>query len=94
MAYVYILHSKKIDKYYIGSCLDLNKRITEHKQHNYNKGFTHRADDWELYFVIVDLPYETARKIERHIKRMKSRKYIENLKRYPEISKKLIKKYN
>ena len=31
--------------------------------------------------------------IEKHIKKMKSKIYIENLTRYPEMSNKLIKKY-
>jgi len=39
------------------------------------------------------LDYEQARKIEKQIKRMKSKKYIENLKKYPDIVKKLIEKY-
>ncbi len=32
--------------------------------------------------------------IENHIKRMKSRRYIENLIKYPEIGKKLLEKYS
>ena len=30
MATFYILFSKSIDRYYVGSCLDLEKRISEH----------------------------------------------------------------
>ena len=30
MATFYILFSKSIDRYYIGNCLDLEKRISEH----------------------------------------------------------------
>jgi putative endonuclease len=32
--------------------------------------------------------------IEQHIKKMKSKVYIQNLKRYPEILQKLINKYS
>lgn len=35
-----------------------------------------------------------ARSIESHIKRMKSKKYIESLKNYPEIVKGLISRYS
>ncbi len=35
-----------------------------------------------------------AGKIENHIKKMKSKKYIKDLKKYPEIAQKLIKKYS
>ena len=45
-------------------------------------------------YSIEQLQYEIARKTEAHIKRMKSRKYIENLKLYPEMMEKLILKYD
>jgi putative endonuclease len=51
-----------------------------------------RSDDWFVYFELKDLDYDVSRKIEAHIKKMKSRKYIENLVHYPEISHKLIKR--
>ena len=93
MATVYILYSHKIDQYYIGSCLDLNARLEEHLKGRMVVAFTKRSDDWFVYFELKDLEYDVSRKIEAHIKKMKSRKYIENLVRYPEISHKLIKKY-
>lgn len=94
MATVYILHSLSIDQFYIGSCLDLHQRLEKHIDKSYQVGFTHRADDWELFYSIENLEYETARKIETHIKKMKSRKYIKNLKSYPEIMEKLMIKYH
>lgn len=93
MAFVYLLFSKELDKYYTGSCLDLAERIAEHKSKKYNDSFTSKAIDWELYYAIDNLTYEQARGIEKHIKNMKSIKYIENLKKYPEISIKLIQLY-
>ena len=47
----------------------------------------------ELFFYEDDLEYKQARNIETHIKRMKSRVYIVNLKKYPEIIVKLKIKY-
>ena len=93
MAFVYILYSNKIDNFYTGSCLNLDNRLIEHKEQMFDKGFTHRADDWEVFFVIENLEYQQARKIEKHIKKMKSRVYINNLKKFPEISERLIKTY-
>jgi putative endonuclease len=90
MATVYILYSQKINQYYIGSCIDLEKRLSEHLSSEKDVAFTKRSDDWNVYFKIDNLTYEMARKIETHIKQMKSRKYIENLVRFPEISQKLI----
>ncbi len=93
MASVYILYSKKLDKYYTGSCLNLEVRIGEHLNKKCNDGFTSKSDDWELFYSINELEYKQARSIEAHIKKMKSRKYIHDLKMYPEITKKLVNKY-
>ena len=93
MAVVYILHSKSIDKYYVGSCKNLPRRLEEHNSNEFNMGFTRRANDWEVHFSIDSLEYHQARKIESHIKRMKSRKYVENLVLYSEMVDKLIEKY-
>jgi len=93
MASVYILFSSKINKFYIGSCLDLKQRLSDHKNGTYINSFTKISDDWEVIFEISELDMQLARKIEKHIKTMKSRKYIENLQKYPEISLKLIAKF-
>jgi len=93
MAFVYILYSKVLDRYYIGSCLDLNQRLEEHLERKYSDAFSTRASDWEIFFSLSTLEYEQARKIENHIKRMKSRVYLENLKKYPELVEKLVLKY-
>jgi putative endonuclease len=93
MASVYIIYSKKIDSYYIGSYINLEERLWEHNNHIFDRSFTRRADDWSIFFKIDNLPLTTARKVENHIKKMKSRKYIENLTKYPEIASTLIQKY-
>jgi putative endonuclease len=80
MACVYILYSRSLNRYYVGSCLDLDLRLTEHLNKKFTEGFTTKADDWELYYSMLDLEYMQARKIENHIKRMKSKKYIKDLK--------------
>ncbi len=38
--------------------------------------------------------YTQALKIEKHIKNIKSKKYIHDCAKYPEISQKLLKKYS
>jgi len=93
MAIVYILHSKTADKFYTGSCLNLEERLLQHKNKFYSKSFTSKYDDWELFISIDNLQYQQARKIENHIKRMKSKTYIQNLSLYPNIIEKLKSKY-
>ena len=53
----------------------------------------HPYRDWVLVFKILCVNKKQAMLIEKHIKSMKSRKYIENLIKYPEISQKLLEKY-
>jgi len=93
MAIVYILYSKKMDRYYTGSCLDLEIRMIEHRDRTFKDSYTSKADDWELVFSIENLSYESARKVEAHIKKMKSKKYIENIKMYPELREKLVRRF-
>ncbi len=85
MASGYILFSEKLNRFYTGSCLDLSQRLDEHLQGVYTDSFTSKATDWELFLHIKDLAYQQARLIELHIKKMKSRTYIKNLKKYEDI---------
>ncbi|MFV0605770.1 MAG: GIY-YIG nuclease family protein [Niabella sp.] len=94
MAVVYVLYSLKANKYYIGSCLNLVERISAHKNKLYPDSFTSKFDDWELFYEIGELEYKAARKIEKHLKKMKSVTYLKNLKVFPEISEKLISRYS
>jgi len=93
MATVYILYSKTLDKYYIGSCADLDQRLEEHTNKVFPDSFTRTVSDWELFYFLGGLEYKQARCIESHIKKMKSKKYIENLKIFVEISLKLKVKF-
>ena len=91
--FCYILFSKSLNRYYIGYTSDIEERIILHNNGYFGgRSYTHKATDWELYLLI---PCETITKailIEAKIKRMKSKKYIENLKKYPEIIERLLKK--
>ncbi len=88
----YILYSKILDHYYVGSTGDLNARITRHIQGFYgHKAFTGKANDWVLYLSLPCESIEQALKIERKIKKMKSRQYIENLRLYPEMVEKILR---
>lgn len=49
---------------------------------------------WNYFYTLTVQNTVIAGEIENHIKRMKSRRYIFNLKKHPEISKKLIEKYS
>ena len=90
---VYILYSKKLDKYYIGFTENLNQRLDFHLNDSQTRKFTYKADDWELIFIIECESKNQGLSIEKHIKSMKSRIYIQNLLQYPEMKFKLLEKY-
>lgn len=92
MTTVYILFSEKLDRFYIGSTLDFEVRMDFHNETSGNK-FTGKVRDWQVYFKIECEDKPQALKIESHIKKMKSKIYIQNLKKYPEISEGLLKKF-
>jgi len=93
MHFVYIIYSKKLNKFYIGETHDIDFRLERHNNNYYDNKWTKTGAPWVLFFEIECASKACALKIEKHIKRMKSKKYIQNLKAYPEISFKLKQKY-
>jgi len=93
MAFVYILYSVDLDKFYIGSCLNLSERLEQHTNKIFKDAYTVLANDWKLYLSEDGLSYEQARRIETHIKKMKSKTYIKNLIVHPEIIIRLKERY-
>ena len=77
MWYVYIIYSKKIDRYYVGYTDDLEWRL---ERHNSGWGkYTRRGVPWKLKYTESFERKTEAIKREREIKKKKSRKYIEKL---------------
>ena len=93
--FVYILISKTINRFYIGStAITPDKRLERHLSEYYGSNkFTAKAKDWKLFFAIKCISLKQATHIEKHIKNMKSKIYIENLKKYPDITIKLTERY-
>ena len=91
---VYILFSPKLQRFYTGCTADFPSRMERHLLDPYNKSnFTAKANDWEIFLHFECSDEVQAKSIEHHIKKMKSKVYIENLRRYPEMVKKLLEKY-
>ena len=74
---MYILHSDKLDKYYIGACTDLERRLYEHNI-GHSK-FTALGIPWVVVYKEEFGELKFAKKREAEIKRKKSRIYIEEL---------------
>jgi len=73
----YILKSQKSGKFYIGHTNDINRRFIEH-----NSGQTKSTKSgipWDIVFTKTFNSKTEAAAFETFIKKMKSRKFIEDL---------------
>jgi putative endonuclease len=77
MPHCYILYSEKLNKYYIGACTDLERRIYEHNI-GHSK-FTKLGMPWDLKYSEEFETLQEAKQREMYIKKQKSRIYIEKL---------------
>ena len=75
--YFYILKSDTTNRYYIGSCICIEKRIKEH-----NRGHTtstRNRGPWKVMYTEVFSTLKESRARERQVKKWKSRVAIEKL---------------
>jgi putative endonuclease len=78
MAYVYILYSDALDKFYIGHTEQSpEERLKKHLSNH--DGFTARAKDWKLVYSEFYDTKQMASKRENQIKSWKSKAAIQKL---------------
>ncbi|HNS34086.1 MAG TPA: GIY-YIG nuclease family protein [bacterium] len=77
MHYLYILKSARDSSYYIGYTDNIERRLYEHN--NYVGRYTSSKKPWVLIYSEKYAEKSTALKRERQLKKMKSRKYINEL---------------
>jgi putative endonuclease len=79
MYYIYFLYSEAADKYYVGHSQDPWKRLEQHLSNSGDK-YTGSYDDWKLMAVFeVSSIRGEADKIEKFIKRQKSRALLKKM---------------
>jgi putative endonuclease len=79
MYYLYILYSKRLDKYYVGQTENVDKRLQFHNSIEYNKIWTRNGMPWELRLMVSFNSRGEAVTAEKFIKRQKSKAFIEKL---------------
>lgn len=90
----YIIYSPKIDRFYIGFTQEsVESRVEKHNNSSYGSHYTSNANDWQVFLIIPCNSVNQAMRIEKHIKKMKSKNYIQNLNSFPEIIEKLKKRF-
>ncbi len=77
MAWVYILHNALTNRYYIGSTVDLKRRLRQHRSGNTRT--TRVLGTKDLVYTEEYPSVKEARLREKQIKSYKSRIYIEKL---------------
>ncbi len=73
----YILFSKKLGRYYVGSTNNLERRLSEHNSGQTKS--TKSGKPWGIVFIEDFNTKSESIKFEIRIKKMKSRKFIEKL---------------
>ena len=81
MFYVYVIQSRKNNKWYTGKTNDLRKRF---KQHNEGKStWTKGRGPWDLIYYEACLNEEDAQTREKYLKTGMGKRYLKNrLKRF------------
>ena len=77
MAFMYILYSEKLKKYYIGAALNVQRRLYEHNIGH--SSFTSTGMPWVLKYKEEFEDLLSAKRRETQIKKMKSSRFIEDL---------------
>ena len=75
--FLYILYSSSLDRYYIGSSENPQKRLEKHL--GPHTGFTSKAKDWKICLIEIYPDRKEALKRERQLKGWKNRTRIESL---------------
>ena len=78
MYVTYILYSPKIDKYYSGQTMDLDRRLKEH-----NRGktrFSANGMPWQIVYSKICITKSEALKLEKFIKKRGASRFLLDLK--------------
>ena len=78
--FIYILFSATADKYYVGYTSDYLKRLEDHNHQEYFNTYTSKFRPWVIAAVFqVGDDESVAVRLERYIKKQKSRRLTEAL---------------
>ena len=93
MAWVYILISDQNGKFYIGASRNVDERLIWHNSILKNTGHSRKGIPWKIFLTLECDNMNHALKVEKHIKKMKSRKFIFDIEKFPDLRKRVIEKY-
>jgi len=79
MHYFYIIYSRSINQYYVGESENTTVRLQQHNTGHFKGSSTSKAKDWEIVLQVPCKDRSEARKLERFVKKQKSKKFIESI---------------
>ena len=79
MHFVYIIFSLQANRFYVGESAFPDGRLIEHNTGKYSGASTKMSSDWECKLLIKCKNRSEALIVERYIKKMKSRQFINSL---------------
>ena len=77
--FIYIIYSAKLNRYYVGTTDDVNKRLLEHNTGFYEETYVVKGIPWTLVLFYSCESSDKAYKLKKFIEKMKSRKFIEKI---------------
>ncbi|MFZ1976737.1 MAG: GIY-YIG nuclease family protein [Bacteroidota bacterium] len=80
--FVYILYSKILDRFYIGTTNNIERRLAQHNRPH--KGYTNSGQPWILLYSEQFVSKKDALIRELYIKKKKSKEFIEKLIKSPD----------
>ncbi|SEP75637.1 GIY-YIG nuclease family protein [Flavobacterium urocaniciphilum] len=83
--FLYILYSSSTNKFYIGETSDVTFRLNLHNTHEFKGSFTKIASDWEIKLSFENEQKSNILYLEKFIKKMKSKVFIQKIIENPEI---------
>ena len=76
MCFVYVLYSHLLNRYYVGmTCENLQERLRRHNTNH--KGYTGKANDWDIKYFEEFENKRDALKKEREIKSRGAKRYLQ-----------------
>jgi len=85
MHYLYVIYSERLHRYYVGETPNVEIRLAQHNNHYFKTNYTKSADDWKVLIKYECRSRQVALSLERFIKKMKSRAFIEKIVTNPKI---------
>ena len=82
ICHVYILYSKKLNRFYVGQTINLKNRIEEHN--NDESAYTSQGTPWTLLWSTIKPTLREAEDLEQKLKNLTRKRKVKFINKYTE----------